>query len=329
MFVYHIAIPLFPGFQPLDVVGPHEVFVGANDAMDALGIASSRYAVDLVAASTDPVVSESGLSLMPMKTFGDVTAAETLLVPGGVTTRESSLDTHLVQWIRTTAGRTARVSSVCTGTFLLAAAGLCSGRRITTHWAYATQLARAHPDVVVDPDPIFIRDGTLWTSAGVTAGLDLALAMVEADCGSSVAQLVARHLVVYLRRPGGQSQFGAPVWSEAAETQPIREACDRIHRAPHDDLRIGHLAAEVGLSERHFTRLFRAEVGESPARYIDRVRVDAARVILETETVGLGAVAARCGFNTTESLRRAFHRRVGISPAAYRRQSTIVREESP
>ena len=327
--VHRVAIPIFPGFQPLDVVGPHEVFIGANDAMRHLGIYAEHYAVDLVAGSTDPVMGESGLSLVPAKSFGDVTSTDTLLVPGGTTTRRRPLDGELVQWVKTTAVHSERVASVCTGTFLIAAAGLCTGRRVTTHWAYAAQLAVAYPDITVDPDPIFVRDRDLWTSAGVTAGVDLALAMVEADRGPSVAQLVARHLVVYLRRPGGQSQFGAPVWSEAAETQPIREACDRIHRTPNDDLRVGHLAASVGLSERHFTRLFRAEVGETPARYIDRVRVDAARVILETETVGLDAVAARCGFNTTESLRRAFHRRLGISPAAYRRQSTIVGEETP
>jgi len=324
--VHTVTIPLFTGFQPLDVTGPHEVFIGANDAMDHLGHTGEHYTVDLVAASTEPVLSESGLRICPTSTFSDVSSTTTMLVPGGVTTRRRVHDRQLIDWLRQHGPTVDRLSSVCTGTFLLAAADLCRGRRVTTHWAYAPQLAVAHPDLTVDADPIFIRDGNLWTSAGVTAGIDLALAMVEEDCGPSVAQLVARHLVVYLRRPGGQSQFGAPVWSEAAETQPIREARDRIHASPETDLRVGRLAADVGLSERHFTRLFRAEIGESPARYIDRVRVEAARAILETETVGLDSVAIRCGFNTTESLRRAFHRRLGLSPAAYRRQSSTIRE---
>lgn len=325
--MHTILMPLFPGVQPLDVVGPHEVFIGANDAMDRLGHIGERYVVKLVAASTDRAVSsESGLALMPNASFDDEMRVDTLLVPGGVTARSYPLDHELLEWVRSTSQAADRVASVCTGTFLLAAAGLCNGKRVTTHWAYAPQLATNYPRLSVDPDPIFVRDGDLWTSAGVTAGIDLALAMIEEDCGSSVAQEVARYLVVYLRRPGGQSQFGAPVWTEPSELQPIRAARDRIHSSPESDLSVARLAADVGLSERHFTRLFRSEVGESPARYVDRVRVEAARSILETESVGLDDVARRCGYRTTESLRRAFHRRLGISPAAYRRQSSTLNQ---
>lgn len=324
-----VVIPIFHGFQPLDVTGPHEVFIGANSAMDQLDHRGPRYNVELIASTPGPVTSESGLTIVPNKTLDVVFGFETLLVPGGVTTRSADRDDLLVEWLRSNASQASRLASVCTGTFLLAAAGLCSGKRVTTHWAYASQLASTYPDILVDPDPIFLRDDDLWTSAGVTAGIDLALAMVEEDCGASVAQLVARHLVVYLRRPGRQSQFGTPVWSESAETQPIRDARDLIHSSPEANLSVGQLANSVGLSERHFTRRFRAEIGESPARYVDRVRVEAARSILETETVGLAAIARRCGYNTTESLRRAFHRRIGLSPGAYRRQSSTVRERTP
>lgn len=324
-----VAIPLFEGFQPLDVAGPHEVFIGANNAMDQLDHRGARYKIALAASSEEAVTSESGMSVLPTCTLDSLVDVDTLLVPGGETTRTSARDEELIEWLRSHASNATRISSVCTGTFLLAAAGLCTGRRVTTHWAYAARLATMHPDVSVDPDPIFIRDGELWTSAGVTAGIDLALAMVEEDCGSSIAQLVARHLVVYLRRPGGQSQFGTPVWSSSAESQPIREACDLIHSSPDADLSVAHLATTVGLSERHFTRRFRAEVGESPARYVDRVRVEIARSILETESVGLEAIARRCGYHTTESLRRAFHRRIGLSPGAYRRQTSAVRERVP
>lgn len=321
-----LIIPLFEGFQPLDVTGPHEVFIGANSAMDALAHHGQRYRVHLLTATGDPVTSESGMTILANGALADAPDFETLLVPGGVSARTTARDERVVDWLRNNAAGAKRVSSVCTGTFLLAAAGLCHHKRVTTHWAYAAQLATSFPDTIVDPDPIFVRDDDLWTSAGVTAGIDLSLAMVEEDCGSSVAQLVARSLVVYLRRPGGQSQFGTPVWSESAETQPIRAARDLIHSSPEADLSVGHLASIVGLSERHFTRRFRAEIGESPARYVDRVRVEAARSILETEMVGLDVVARRCGYHTTESLRRAFQRRMGLSPGAYRRQSSTVRE---
>ncbi len=316
----HVAITCFPGFQPLDITGPHEVLAGANDAMDHLGRSGPRYRIDLVAADPGPVVAQSGLPLVathPLRTGGD--PYDTIVVPGGGGTRRP--DARLIRWLEAEGPRARRLASVCTGAFVVAAAGLCDGRRVTTHWAYAAELAAAHPGCVVDPDPIYQCDGALWTSAGVTAGIDLTLALVEQDCGPAVAQLVARHLVVYLRRPGNQSQFGSAVWAEATELAPVRAACELVHEAPAADLGVEALAAHVGLSPRHFARVFRAEVGESPARYVERVRVEAARAILEREPVGLAQVAERCGFGTTETLRRAFHRRLGISPAAYRRQA--------
>lgn len=323
--MHTVAIPLYPGFQPLDVAGPHEVFVGANHAMDELGSNGERYEVILPALTLEPVRSESGLTFGPTHTFTD-TSIDTLLVPGGMTTRSSDDHVELVKWLQANAPtERGRVGSVCTGTFLLAASGLVTTQRVTTHWAYAGLLATEYPELDVDPDPIYRVDGNVWTSAGVTAGIDLALAMVEADCGASVAKLVARHLVVYLHRPGGQSQFSSAVWSEATEIQPIRDACDVIHQSPEIDLSVAALAESVGMSERNFTRVFRSEIGESPARYVDRVRVEAARTILERENTSLDQVASRTGFSSAEVLRRAFHRRLGISPAAYRRTSKPTR----
>ncbi len=316
-----IAILLYPGLQPLDVVGPNEVFAGANDAMESLGQRSERYQIDLFARTVEPVRGTSGLSLLPTKTFEQLDAEhiDTLIVPGGIGGRTNA-DPELLDSLTGWAARSRRIASVCTGTFLLASAGLCDDHRVTTHWAHAGTLARRFPAVTVDPDPIFINDGQLWTSAGVTAGIDLSLALVEADCGARVAQMVARHLVVYLRRPGGQSQFATPVWAEPTEVPAVRTACDLVHQHPERPWTVASLASRVGLSERHFTRVFRAEVGESPGRYLDRVRVEAARSILESESTGLDAIADRTGFGSAETLRRAFHRRLGISPAAYRRQ---------
>ena len=281
-----VYMALFDGYQPLDVSGPREVFIGANEAMDELEIDAERYEVLLVAANNEPVTSESGMRIVPDSTFeSSKPKAHTLLAPGGSGLREMQEDHELLNWLRRVAPNCDRVASVCTGTFALAAAGLVTNERVTTHWAWAGELATSYPELNVDPDPIFAIDGNIWTSAGVTAGIDLALAMVEQDHGVSVAQLVARYLVVYLRRPGGQSQFGSPVWSEATEVQPIREACDLIHLSPETDLTVSTLAATVGMSERHFTRMFHTEVGESPARYVDRVRVDAARTILELSLI--------------------------------------------
>lgn len=210
--------------------------------------------------------------------------------------------------------------SICSGAFVAAAAGLLADKRVTTHWARGPALARRHPELDVDIDPIYVRDGDVWTSAGVTAGIDLALAVVEHDHGSVVAQTVARWLVMFLRRPGGQTQFATPVWSDRATLDPIRRAQDLIDAEPADDHRVGRLASRVGLSERHFARLFSAEVGLSPAQYVIAVRVEAARAALESTRDTVGTIARRCGFGTAESMRRTFAQRLGVSPDQYRRR---------
>ncbi len=313
---------MFPGFQPLDVTGPHEVFAGANAALDRLHRHDPRYRIELTADIPGPVRGESGLALHADHALGESTGPlDTLLLPGGGAAPVlAGQRGDLVAWVEAAAARSRRVATVCSGTFLAAAAGLCAGRRVTTHWSRAGQLAAFCPAAIVEPDAIYVHDGALWSSAGVTAGIDLALALVEDDVGAEVAQLVARHLVVYLRRPGGQTQFAAPVWSEPVARGPIQQARDLVHADPGADHGIAVLAARVGLSERHFTRLFRDQVGESPARYVERVRVDAARQLLGSERTGLDEIARRCGFGTSETLRRAFHRRLGLAPDTYRRQ---------
>jgi transcriptional regulator GlxA family with amidase domain len=221
------------------------------------------------------------------------------------------------------------VTTVCTGTFVAAEAGLLSGRRVTTHWASAMRLQSEFPDLTVDPDPIYIKDGKYWTSAGVTAGIDLALALVQEDLGVDVAQTVARWLVMFLHRPGGQTQFASPVWVRRAERSTVRAVQALVEAAPGGDHRVPVLAAAAAMSLRHFTRVFSTEVGETPGKFVERVRLEAARRELETTNDTLDVIAARCGFGTAESLRRVAQRRLGVSPDAYRRRfRTVARERT-
>jgi transcriptional regulator GlxA family with amidase domain len=321
-----VVIVLFDGVQPIDVVGPHEVFAGANEVLDAEGRSDPRYRLSLVAAGAGPVTSESGLQLVATRSIDatPVRRIDTLLLPGGSGVRVASEDDRLTAWIAKASAAARRTVTVCSGTFLAGAAGLLDGRTCTTHWARADALAAQHPTAIVDPDPIYVRDGELWSSAGVTAGIDLALALVEHDLGGDVAQTVARWLVVFLRRPGGQSQFAVPVWTRPAEREPIQAAQALVHAEPGADLSVPALAGHVGLSTRHFTRLFHQQVGVAPGRYVERVRVEAARRLLETERAGVAAVAARIGFGTAETMRRAFLRQIGVSPDQYRQRFTVA-----
>jgi len=240
------------------------------------------------------------------------------VVPGGRGARPGHAE--VVAWLRRHGPRTQRLTSVCTGAFLLAEAGLLDGRRVTTHWAYAEALARQFPAVTVDPEPIFVRDGPVVTSAGVTAGIDLALALVEEDIGREAALDVARHLVVFLRRPGGQAQFSAQLHAQLARRRPLRDVQHWITERPAADLSVERLAARAGLSPRQFARSFAAETGMTPGRYVDRVRLEAARRELEDTGAGVEQVARSCGYGTPETMRRAFIRALGLSPAGYRQR---------
>jgi transcriptional regulator GlxA family with amidase domain len=319
-----VVIVAFDGMQPLDAIGPHEVFAGATAVLASKKRPTHGYDLTVVSERGTPITTESGLQIVttplpPVLPRGR-TKIDTLLIPGGEGAQTVRYDTALIEWIRSAARGSRRVASVCSGAFIAAEAGLLDGRTVTTHWARARQLAQEYPRLTVDPDPIYRRDGTVWTSAGVTAGIDLSLAMVEADYGTDVAQTVARWMVMFLHRPGGQTQFAVPVWVPRAERSGVRSTQDYIDNHPSADHRLDALADRASMSSRHFSRVFTAEVGETPARYVERVRVEAARGELETTTRSLDVIAADCGFGTAESLRRAFQRRMGVAPDAYRRR---------
>jgi transcriptional regulator GlxA family with amidase domain len=226
----------------------------------------------------------------------------------------------LIRLLRAAAGRSRRVASVCTGAFLLARAGLLDGRRATTHWNSCGELARRYPAVHVESDPIFVRDGDVYTSAGVTAGIDLALALVDEDLGPKLARDVARWLVLFLRRPGGQSQFSAALAGQQAEREPLRDLQGWVMDHLDEDLTVPALAERVFMSPRNFARAFKREVGMTPAVYVETVRVERARTLLETGGEGVEQVARRCGFGTVETMRRVFRRRLGVSPGDYRQR---------
>jgi len=315
----HVVIVAFGGVQPLDVVGPHEVFAGAGRAAASMGRAG-RYRVTVASESGGAVRAESGLELGTTPLPQPPGRIDTLVLAGGTGADAAAQDEALVGWIRQAAPRSRRVATVCSGAFLGAAAGLLGGRRVTTHWARAGQLRAAFPSVTVDPDPIYIRDGKYWSSAGVTAGIDLSLALVQEDLGVDVAQTVARWLVMFLHRPGGQTQFASPVWVPRAERSTVRAVQTLVEAAPGGDHRLPALAAAAAMSVRHFTRVFTAEVGESPSRFVERTRLEAARRELEMTPDTLDVVATRCGLGSAETLRRIFQRHLGVAPDAYRRR---------
>ena len=317
-----VWIVAFPGAQVLDVTGPWEVFALANRAG---GTRAPRYAVSVVAPSAGAIATSGGLALVAQRTLAQATGpVDTLVVAGGEGTRPHLLDGRLVRWIARAARRARRVASVCTGAFLLAEAGLLDGRRATTHWAMCDALARRFPAVRVERDPIFVRDGHVFTSAGITAGIDLALQLVEEDCGRDVALTVARWLVMFLRRPGGQSQFSAQLSAQLAERDGLRDVQGWIAEHPEAELTVPALARRAHMSPRNFARAFRRETGVTPAAYVEAQRVEAARRLLETTAGNVAEVAAACGFGRPETMHRAFRRVVHIAPAQYRRHFRTV-----
>ncbi|MGW7380863.1 GlxA family transcriptional regulator [Streptomyces sp. NPDC054794] len=307
-----VLVVLFDGVQSLDVTGPVEVFAGAEKHRPG------SYRIRTASLDGRPVRSSSGLTLVPDQALAHAFEPHTLLVPGGEGTRRP--DPRLVDWLRAHGPDAERLVSVCTGAILLAAAGLLDGRRATTHWAYCDKLARDHPAVTVDPDPIYVRDGHVSTSAGVTSGIDLALALVEEDLGRDAALGIARHLVVFLRRPGNQAQFSAQLAAQTARREPLREVQQWISEHPDGDLSVESLAARARLSPRHFARAFQAETGTTPGRYVDRVRLEHARRLLEDTADGVEQISRASGYGTPEAMRRAFVRALGTAPAEYRRR---------
>lgn len=313
-----------PPIQELDLTGPLAVFGAVDHARAALG-APPAYRVEVATAGPDlAVAGESGLTVLAHARVADLRGAiDTLLVVGGNRPHApGDLDPALLAWLRRARPRVRRMGAVCTGAFVLAAAGLLRGRRATTHWMWCDALAAAEPTARVERDPIWVRDaaahGVVYTSAGVTAGIDLALALAEEDVGAAVALAAARALVLFLRRPGGQAQFSTALAAQTGETRPLRELQAWVQEHLAEPLTGPVLARRAGLSERHFARVFARETGCTPARYVARARVEAARRLLERTDRGTADVAGACGFGSAEVMRRAFLRETGVTPQRYR-----------
>jgi transcriptional regulator GlxA family with amidase domain len=316
-----VAILAFEDVQSLDVTGPLEVLASAHALSRSPDHSERGYEVRVLSRDGAPLRTSSGLEIVPDGDFATTPARlDTLIVAGGLGSRAAGADLATIEWIAHTSARARRTASVCTGVFLLAGAGLLDGRRATTHWAAASELARLHPAVRVDPEPIFLRDGDIWTSAGVTAGMDLALALVEEDHGRDLALAIARHLVLFLRRPGNQAQFSATLAAQEPAREPLRDVRRHIVENLAGDLSVEALAQHAHISPRHFARLFRVETGTTPARFVESVRLEAARRALEDTAKPVAAVASSCGFGTPETLRRSFLRALGVGPAEYRRR---------
>jgi transcriptional regulator GlxA family with amidase domain len=316
-----VAILLYPGVQSLDVTGPLEVFSGANSLLQETRGRDAGYEITLLARRRGALRTSSGLALLPDATLTETPRQlDTLIVPGGAGQAFASCDSATIDWIAGSSRSARRTASVCTGAFLLAAAGLLDGRRATTHWAFAQELQRRHPEVLVDPEPIFVRDGDVWSSAGVTAGIDLALALVEEDLDRESALTIARHLVMFLRRPGSQSQFSATLAAQQPRREPLREVQRLVLEDVAGDHSVEAMAARAHMSPRHFARAFRAETGLTPGRYVEGVRLEAARRRLEDGHEPIGAIAVACGFGTAETMRRTFLRAMSVGPAEYRRR---------
>lgn len=311
-----VILVAFEGVQLLDVIGPSDVLDAATRVLGGDG----GYRMAVATPDGEPVRGSAGLRLPADMGLGQVPlrGVDTVIVGGGLKIDDALADPRLAPGLRRVADGARRTCSVCTGAFLLAEAGLLDGKAATTHWAFCEQLARRHPGVRVEPDRIFVRDGRVSTSAGMTAGMDLALALIEEDHGPEIARTVARWTVLFLQRPGGQSQFSERLALPASVAPPIREILDAIVADPAADHHLPRLARRAALSERHLRRLFADQTGTTPARFTERVRVEAARELLEDTAAPVDTVATRCGFGSPETMRRAFLRVLGVGPAEYR-----------
>jgi transcriptional regulator GlxA family with amidase domain len=309
-----ISIVAPPNVQLLDISGPLDVFAEANSQLG-----KPAYRLQVLGTTPGPIRSSSGVRLVADRIIGDpaIEKSHTLLVAGSPKLAELKPAPRVLGWLREQAPRAKRYGSVCSGAFLLAAAGLLDGRRVTTHWAVADQLAETYPELFVDKDAIYVHDGLVRTAAGVTAGMDLALALVEEDLGRPVALSVARQLVMFFKRPGGQLQFSREATAVPVGRSVLQELQRWVASSPAEDHSVTKLAERAGLSPRHFGRLFASEIGVTPAVWVESARVEACRRLLEMGDSSPKEVATKCGFSNTDVLRRAFYRHVGISPAEY------------
>ena len=308
---------LYAGMAALDVTGPVDVFHAANELLSRKGKGLEGYELIYSSLKPGPISTSSGLRFHADACSGQWNT-DSLFVPGGMEAEAVSNDPVIIQAINQAVQKAQRVASVCSGAFLLAAAGLLDGRRVTTHWLMADRLAELYPNIQVDPDAIYVQDGSIFTSAGVTTGIDLALALVEEDYGADLAIEVARMLLLYRRRPGNQSQFSSPLAMQTKASKRFAELFVWIEDHLDQSMTVERLAEQANMSPRSFARIFSAETGMSPGRFIEQLRIDRARELLETGAQGLECVARESGFGREERLRRAFQRRLGISPAQYR-----------
>jgi transcriptional regulator GlxA family with amidase domain len=315
--VREIQILVFPGANLLDVAGPAQVFTSAAE-LNPQARAAPCYRVVLVSGQGGLIETTSGVELRS-RSIGEVgtEGIDTLLVAGGHGSERAGDDPRITAWLQTMRTRVRRVGSICTGAFVLARAGLADGRRLATHWAYCDRLQARHPAVTVERDAIFIEDGGLWSTAGITSGLDLALAMVEEDWGRELALLVSRQLVVFLKRSGGQSQFSVPLQIQGAEG-PLADLVKWVAENPAADHRVETLAERGNFSPRTLHRLFRSRFGRSPADWVAAMRLEAARRRLEGSGERLERVAEKTGFGSADAMRRAFLRHIGVTPSLYR-----------
>jgi transcriptional regulator GlxA family with amidase domain len=308
----------FPQAQILDIAGPLEVFARtARWLRDHRGQRVRAYETELVAPSAGPLETSGGLRLLVSRRYAQARPADTLLVSGGIGCDAALTDRNLLEWIAGQLPRVQRLGSICTGALLLARAGLLDDRAVTTHWGYCDRLARMAPRARVHPDAIYVQSGKVYTSAGVTAGMDLALSLVESDWGKAVAVAVAQELVLFLKRPGGQSQFSRHLDAQRHD-DVFGELESWILEHLDSNLSVGKLARRVNMSERHFARRFSQRVGVSPGTYVRRVRVEEARRRIEEGAGRFKQLARSCGFADEQSLRRSFQRLIGVTPAAYR-----------
>ena len=321
-----VALVGYAGAQSLDIVGPLEVFAMANRFAG-----TSPYEIILASPEGGTITCNSGLLLGGSVALAALPAElDTILVAGG--SREAlrqASDDRMLDWLNSRAATTRRMGSVCSGALVLAASGLLDGRRATTHWGYCEELRAVRPAVQLEPDAIFVADPPYYTSAGVTAGIDLCLSLVESDCGSQLALAIARNLVLFMRRPGGQTQYSEGLNVQAAATPRLRQLITEISADPCGDLAVPELASRAAMSERTFSRVFQRETGVSPAVFVEIARVNRAKALLETSDWTLGRVAERAGFGSVEGLHRAFNKRVGITPGEYRQRFGHVSREQP
>jgi transcriptional regulator GlxA family with amidase domain len=312
-----IGIIGFDGVVSIDISGPADAFAIANEAADD---PKPAYEVMVISPSSKPFISESGLVFKPQRTFKNAPALDTLIVPGGSGLRKPAVNRAVMAFIKTRVRSSRRIASVCTGIYGLAPTGLLAGRNVTTHWYHAQDVGRRFPDLKVNGNAIFIKDGQFYTSGGATAGIDLALSLIEEDYGQPVSLTVARQLNVYLKRPGGQEQYSEPLRFQTESVSRFSELSTWIHTHLSDDLSVEALAVRACLCPRHFSRRFKTEIGASPAEFVERLRLGEARRRLSDGDNSVEHVGLSIGFKSADAFRRAFERRLGVSPSEYRRR---------